>query len=855
MSLSFESLGRFATRRSGVVIGIYLLVSLALLWKGSTIRLETSLAELLPRDNRAARDFRDLLEEKGTLDRLFVSIALDPAPEDPDEGLEALVAAAERLAGELRASGLVGSARWGVEADELSQLSIRAVAHLPVLIDAAKADAVAERLGAAWIRERVAAIGARARMPGFMGPIEELAARDPLRLLELAGPGAGTIEGFRPDPESGLFLSRDGRRLLLVAQASEPPTRIAFSHRLFDALLAAEASTRAAAPGTGLIFDHAGGHLFALEDERRIRHDAAFTTAFSLAGIALIYLFVIRRPALWLVVLLPLTMTTIWTLGLAAIYPGRLNMITVAFAAILLGIGDDAMIHMYLRERQERSAGLEAPHSAVAALAGTGRAITVATLTTAAAFLSLSFVQFRGLAELGIISAVGMFTLLVGVIFFFPAALAVLSRKPESPRSPSLRMPLGAILALHDACRSRRKQVLIAAAAGTAVMLYLALGMEVSTDLRSIRGEDPAAAATQRVMGPFEGGAFETMVILHGARAEGETAGSLDAALLEAHRLLSFCGRGLEEGWLGGCDNPAALVPPRRVQEARHAALGGLPWERAAAILEEEAGSAGMDPAFFSEFTTAARRYGDFESVLVVAEPGWFGPAGMPRTRIYFRDPTDAPHIARGVEEALGNPEARIASVALLSHDLGEIIAADFRKAAVLVALAVALLSLAAFRAIGVLIVTLTPVAVGTIWLLGTARLAGVELDLMSLMGMPVVFGLGVDYGVYIVDRWSREGRDPRSALAAVGPAVLVTGLTTLAGFAALLGAELAGLRSLGFAVVAGTGYTLVAALIILPLLLPIGARSGDHPLRRAVLDPGPAAGAPATGAAREALP
>jgi predicted RND superfamily exporter protein len=48
-----------------------------------------------------------------------------------------------------------------------------------------------------------------------------------------------------------------------------------------------------------------------------------------------------------------------------------------------------------------------------------------------------------------------------------------------------------------------------------------------------------------------------------------------------------------------------------------------------------------------------------------------------------------------------------------------------------------------------------------------------------------------------------------------------VTGLTTLAGFAALLGADLAGLRSLGFAVVAGAGYSLLAALVILPLLLP----------------------------------
>ncbi len=899
MTTWFERLGRFATRRSGAVIAVYLVVSLALLWKGSSIRLETSLAELLPRENRAARDFRDLLDEDGTLDRLLVSIGLDPAPADPIEGLEPLVEAAEALSDELRRTGLVRSVRFGVEPEELSVLSDRAIAHLPVLIAAEKAPLVAERLGAGWIREHLAAIGARARMPGFIGPIEEMAARDPLELLGLAARGAGTLEGFRPDPESGLFLSRDGRRLLLVAEASEPPTRIAFSRRLIEGLLEAEEATRAALPETGLTFEHAGGHLFALEDERRIRHDAAFTSAFSIAAIALIYLFVIRRPVLWLVVLLPLTMTTIWTLGLASIYPGRLNMITVAFAAILLGIGDDAMIHMYLRERQERSAGLSARDSAVAALAGTGRAVTLATLTTTVAFLSLAFVQFRGLAELGVISALGMLTLLVGVLFFFPAALAVLARRPESPGSPALRMPLGLLLALHDGCRSRRRQVLGAAAAGSLVMLLVAWGTEISTDLRSIRGEDPAAEATRRLMGPFEGGAAETMVVLHGPRAAERTQedshseasleaahparaheardetsnrerqdrrrsvedpvvaltegvgplgsrDAIDAALLEAHRLLEFCTREAAEGRISGCDNPAALVPPRVVQEERHAALVGLPWKEAADMLEEEALRAGMDPAFFSGFTEAARRYDDLGSVRVVPEPKWFGPSGMPRTRIFVRDPADAPALAAGVEASIGGPDPRIASVALLSHDLGRIIASDFRMASLIAAIAIAVLSLSAFRAIGVLIVTLTPVAVGMIWLLGTARLAGVELDLMSLMGMPVVFGLGVDFGVYVVDRWSREGRDPRAALAAVGPAVLVSGLTTLAGFAALLGADLAGLRSLGFTVVVGTGYTLASALILLPLLLPIGARSGDRPLHRALVEPGPAAGATA---------
>jgi predicted RND superfamily exporter protein len=851
MSGFFERLGRFTTGHWKGVIVVYFAVSLLLLWKGSSIRLETSLAELLPESNRASRDFRDLLAEDGTLDRLLVSITLAPPSDDPAADLESLTAAAERVGTALQQEGLAVGYRYGVNEDDLAFISERAIDHLPVLLDAAGAGAIAERLRPEAVRSSVREIGRRARMPGFAGPIEEMAARDPLGLLQTLATPSARVEGFRPDPESGLFLSKDGGRLLLIVQAAEPPTEIAFSRRLVDGLQAAEAdASREVAQGERLRFKHAGGHLFALEDERRIRHDAAATSAISIAGIALIYLFVIRRPALWLVVLLPLSLTTVWTLGLASIYPGRLNMITVAFAAILLGIGDDAMIHMYLRERHERREGLEAPRSVVAALAATGRAITVATLSSAAAFLALAFVQFRGLAELGIISAIGMLTLLFGVMFFFPAALTLLARRRRADQPGALRLPLGMLLRIHDWGSVRRRLVLGVVGAGTAAMLVAAMGLEISTDLRSIRGEDPAAGAMERLIRPFEGGAGEMMVVLHGPRLAGPPSPEeIDAALGEAERLRGWCASETAAGRLTGCNSPALIAPPRALQEERYRALSVLPWAEAVAALEDEARRLEMEPAFFAPFTRAVARYGDLDAVTIAPSAERPGATGMPRTRIWFRDQSRSAAIALGAREALGDPEARVASVALVSHDLGEIVASDFRMAAVLVAAAIALLSITAFRTVGVLVVTLVPVVLGSVWLLGTARLAGIELNLMSLMGMPVVFGLGVDYGVYVVDRWSSGDRDPRAALADVGPAVLVTGLTTLAGFAALLGAELAGLRSLGFAVVVGTGYTLAAALLILPLLLPKGSPHADREEDSLVLAGEP--GSPAPGAAR----
>lgn len=816
MSGLLASLARFAVEHRAAVVALYLLISALLGGLGASIHLETSLAELLPRGTPSADDFRDYLRSGGTLDRLLISVRREPAGEAAGDEAADLARAAEDLSASLTASGLVKEIRYGAREEEVDTLTRFAIDHLPVLMEPVHAEEIASRISPEGIREAVAALRRRAEMPGFGGPLKEMAARDPLNLFPLLRlqdrPGGTTVS---PDPATGLFLSADGRRLMIVAEPARPPTEIDFSRRLIAEVEAAEARL-AGAPGVAsLRFEHAGGHLFALEDERRVRHDAAFTSLFSFAGVGLVYLFVVRRPALWLAILVPLVMATVWTLGLASIYPGRLNMVTVAFAAVLLGIGDDAMLHIYLREREERAAGLKAPESAVAALRATGPAAVVATLTTAAAFLSLSFVRFRGLAELGVIGAMGMMTLLAGVIFFFPAALAYLGEREARAPAPSVRLPVGALLGLNRWAEERRRGVLIAFSILSGAMLVAASGVRLSTDLRSVRGGDPAAEGMVRLLAPYGAGtSAETMVVIHGSR-------QIEDGLEAAERLDAFCREGIASGRLSGCAGPAATMPPESLQRARFEAFSSLPWEAVVATLAAEARAAGMNESFFAPFTEAALRYGDFEAVKIASEPERFGPLGVPTTEIFFRDPDAASDIAAGVRARLASFPTRIASVPLVSADLGRILAADFRRAAGIVTVVILSLTLLAFRRWRLALLTLLPVGAGCVWMLGTARLLGIELNLMSLMGMPVVFGLGVDFGVYLVDRWAREWGGGRAALAGVGPAVLVTGLTTLAGFAALLSADLAGLRSLGFAVVAGGGYTLIAALVVLPLLLP----------------------------------
>lgn len=826
MSRWFENLGSLAARRRWILIVAYAAISLALLWKSSSIRLETSLTDLLPRGTPSADDFQDLIAAEESVDRLFVSVRVEPEGVDPENDLNAMREAADSLAGSLLTSGLAKSVRFGVDEEEAATLLRLGIEHLPVLVDPARIEEIRERFTPSRIHDAVAMVREHASMPGFTGIVEEAAALDPLGLLPLLRLSGSGAAGMKPDPETGLFLSKDGRQLLVVIEAARPPTEVAFSRKLLDEVHAAEDRIHAERPeGSSLRFDHAGGHLFALEDERRVRHDAATTSALSIAGVGIVYLFVVRRAALWLAILVPLVTSTVWTLGFASIFPGRLNMVTVAFAAILLGIGDDAMLHLYLREREERRRGTRAPASAAAALKAAGPAVVVATLTTAASFFALSFVHFRGLAELGIVAGMGMLSLLAGVLLFFPAALAILAEREQASPRPSLRLPSGLLLRIHDASTGRRFAILGVLAVVTAGMIAAASRVKIATDLGSIRGEDPASKAMERVLAPF-GPAYsaETLVVIHGGRAGSSgpvPPDRVQSGLEAAERLAAACRDWTTRGRVITCDSPASLRPPEGTQRRRFETSSRLPWRDALHTLEVEAQAAGMEERFFSPFLQAARRYDDYEAVRIPADEGAFGSLGVPRTTVHIARADQAAAIAGEIRRTLASFPTRIASVALVSGDLSRIIADDFRRAVWLVAAAIAILALAAFRSARLFLLIILPVLLGCVFMLGTLGLAGVELNLMTMMGLPIVFGLGVDYGVYLVDRWSRENETPREALAGVGPSMLVTGLTTLAGFAALLSAELAGLRSIGLAVTLGASYTLAAALFVLPLVLP----------------------------------
>jgi preprotein translocase subunit SecF len=137
---------------------------------------------------------------------------------------------------------------------------------------------------------------------------------------------------------------------------------------------------------------------------------------------------------------------------------------------------------------------------------------------------------------------------------------------------------------------------------------------------------------------------------------------------------------------------------------------------------------------------------------------------------------------------------------------------------------AIALMVFFHFRSVGAVILSLLPVAIGTLWLAGLMGWFGLPINLANIMTLPLVIGIGVTNGIQILNRFAEE-RTPGILSRSTGKAVLVSGLTAIAGFGSLMLAKHRGIHSLGCVMATGLATCMIAGLTFLPALLNLLGR------------------------------
>jgi len=149
--------------------------------------------------------------------------------------------------------------------------------------------------------------------------------------------------------------------------------------------------------------------------------------------------------------------------------------------------------------------------------------------------------------------------------------------------------------------------------------------------------------------------------------------------------------------------------------------------------------------------------------------------------------------------------------------ELFTVIGNDGKNAALLTIFVVFLLLWLDFRRIKYAIIAMIPLVAGFIWMVGLMKLTGMQLTIVNVMGLPMIIGIGIDYGVHIVHRWRIEGKgEINKIFSSTGKAILLSAITTMLAFGSLIFSIWRGFGSLGGAMFIGVGACFFSTFIIL---------------------------------------
>src|SRR5919198_2706168 len=209
--------------------------------------------------------------------------------------------------------------------------------------------------------------------------------------------------------------------------------------------------------------------------------DTSRATLLSVVGVMLLYFGLFKGVVRPLLALATLVIGICWALGFTTLTIGHLNILSIVFMPMLLGLGIDYGSYFISRYTEERRAGKGLQEAMAQTFAATGPGIMASALTTALTFGTLLLTGFKGIVELGFIGGSGILLAALATFTVLPALLLVYERRRPIRGTPQRR--------LHEKNRGsyleplyRHPRAILAASVLLGVLALLALG-KVGMDL------------------------------------------------------------------------------------------------------------------------------------------------------------------------------------------------------------------------------------------------------------------------------------------------------------------------------------------------------------------------------------
>ena len=642
-------------------------------------------------------------------------------------------------------------------------------------------------------------------------------------------------------------------------------------HRLYEDL------DLATSPGAQIRLT--GATVLAHEEMLSVMKGTKTAIVLALALVTVIMLVGLGSARLALVTMISLVTGLLFTAAFATLTVGELNLISVAFAVLYIGLGVDFAIHYCLRYREHLIDGADRRRALEQTSVNVGGSLFLCAVSTAIGFFAFIPTDYTGVAELGWISGFGMFISFAVTLTVIPALLSLLPVKPGPERPargcrlidlhPGKILGGASLLALASAMllsgiRFDHNTLNLHDQDGAALTTFRQLladndltpwtGITIADDAAqadSYRDQFARSELVDKVVSIADfipGDQDEKLYIIDemslllgdlSVAAQPDTETQSPAARLAAlhafQEKLQADGtddpvmarlRGNLSGLLADLD-PSLSIPFLRKQDStvRDSRVRGDGAEKLAQL--EQSLLASLPRRLEALNASLNADYISLENLPAELKQLWLSADGRQRIEIYPKqDMQDNAALRQFVREIQSiTPQATGSPVNNL--EASDAVAAAFKQAFLYAFIAITLMLYVLLTRKRDVFLVLIPLLMAAALTGGISVLAGLPLNFANVIALPLLLGIGVDSGIHIIHRFRTDLPDGKSILATSSArAVVVSSLTTMGGVGNLALSPHAGTASMGMLLTLGIGITLACMLIVLPALLTVVTRS-----------------------------
>ncbi len=548
-----------------------------------------------------------------------------------------------------------------------------------------------------------------------------------------------------------------------------------------------------------------GGTVVATENSIQIKKDIFLTISVSLILLSLILWFFFRKIRIIALLFLPVAIGAMLALVILSFFINEISVISIGIGGIILCISIDFSLHVITHNRETDSIAETIKNVAIPVL--------ISGVTTAAALFCIYILKSDALEQLSLFAAIGIIITSLAAIIILPLFLKNSTNKTNIKTNHLIDKIIN--IEYH-----KNTILIIAIILISSIFLFTVKNLKFNGDISTLNYQSKKVTKAENNLRKISSEANSGVFIFTHDQ-------SLEKALLKAENNLSYIKSLQEKGFVKSFSTATDLLLTKQAQKNKIDKWNkfwndGKKQNLTTSIIKISTNYKIKNYAFNDFFNLINKKHSllELKDFDVISHTFLDNYINFTNNQYYIASLLKANKNSKPalINNLIQKDNIVVYDNQLFINQILNILKEDFNRLSFISNIVVFVMLLLFFGRIEIAVITYIPIVVGWFWTLGLMSVFGIEFNVFNIIITSFIFGLGMDYSIFIISGLIENHKYGNKSLAPYKLSVLLSALTTIAGFGVLILAKHPALRSIAIVSIYGIFSVLIISFTLIPV-------------------------------------